>query len=187
MRCPYCQTPQQAAASECPACRLTFPRTSALVGAVPRLAPMVADTTRSLKPNEQHKLKQQISGIQRRFPQLVLQVVVHEFPVEHPFSMHVFWLFNAANFAGDSRRGKDNHALLLALDPVRGEAAIMPGYGLEPFLQREALDHLLELAGPAWETGNWAVGLSRVLDGFDKLLESVALPEEATSKKEGEF
>lgn len=187
MRCPYCQTPQQAAASECPACRLTFPRTSALVGAVPRLAPMVADTTRSLNPTAQHKLKQQISRIQRRFPQLVLQVVMHEFPIEHPFSMHVFWLFNAANFAGDSRRGKDNHALLLALDPVRGEAAIMPGYGLEPFLQREALDHLLELAGPAWENRNWADGLSRVLDGFDKLLESIALPEETASRRKGEF
>ena len=45
--------------------------------------------------------------------------------------MHVFWMFNAANFAGDIRRGKDNHALLVALDPVRGEAAIGFGYGLE--------------------------------------------------------
>ncbi len=187
MQCPYCQTPQQTAAPECPACRLNYPRTSALVGAVPRLAPVVADTTRSLTQPEQQKLKQQVSRIHRRFPQLVLQVVMHEFPVEHPFSMHVFWLFNAANFAGDSRRGKDNHALLLALDPVRGEAAIMPGYGLEPFLHREALDHLLELAGPAWENRHWADGISRVLDGFDKLLESIALPEEAAIKRNGEF
>jgi hypothetical protein len=48
MHCPFCQTPLKAAAAECPACRLTFPRTSALVGALPRLAPMVADTTRRL-------------------------------------------------------------------------------------------------------------------------------------------
>jgi uncharacterized membrane protein YgcG len=187
MQCPYCQTPQQAAAPECPACRLSYPRTSALVGAVPRLAPVVADTTRSLSQTEQQKLKQQIARIQQRFPQLVLQVVMHEFPAEHPFSMHVFWLFNAANFAGDSRRGKDNHALLLALDPVRGEAAIMPGYGLEPFLKREALDHLLELAGPAWQNHHWADGLSRVLDGFDKLLESIAIPEDLSIKRNGEF
>jgi uncharacterized membrane protein YgcG len=187
MQCPYCQTPQQAAAPECPACRLSYPRTSALVGAVPRLTPVVADTTRSLSQTEQQKLKQQIARIQRRFPQLVLQIVMHEFPQEHPFSMHVFWLFNAANFAGDSRRGKDNHALLLALDPVRGEAAIMPGYGLEPFLPREALDHLLELAGPAWEKQQWADGLSRVLDGFDKLLESIAIPEDLAIRRSGEF
>ena len=101
--------------------------------------------------------------------------------------MHVFWLFNAGNFAGDSHRGKDNHSLLLALDPVRGESALMPGYGLESFLKREALDHLLELAGPAWETGDWAEGIFRVLDGLDKLLESVAIPIEAETATKGEF
>ena len=70
---------------------------------------------------------------------------------------------------------------------LRGESAIMPGYGLEPFLQREALDHLLEIASPAWETGHWAEGLAMVLDGLDKLLESIAIPEEAAAKRNGEF
>ncbi len=187
MQCPYCQTIQQADASECPACRLTFSRTSALVGALPRLAPVVADTTRSLGATAEAKLKLRIAEIQRSFPQLVLQVVVHVFPAEHPFSMHAFWLFNAGNFAGDSSRGKDNHALLVVLDPARGEAAIVPGYGLESFLRAEALDHLLELAGPAWENARWADGLLGVLDGLDRLLESVAIPEEAASLKNEEF
>lgn len=187
MHCPFCQTPLKAAAAECPACRLTFPRTSALVGALPRLAPVVADTTRRLGAADQVKLKKEIARIQRRFPQLVLQVVMHEFPAEHPFSMHVFWLFNAGNFAGDSQRGKNNHALLIALDPTRGEAAIMPGYGLEPFLKTETLDHLLELAGPAWESRRWADGISRVLDGLDQLLESIALPEDTIRSNNGEF
>lgn len=186
MQCPFCQTPLKADTAECPACRLTYPRTAALVGALPRLAPVVADTTRQLGPADQLKLRKRIEEIQRRFPQLVLQVVMHSFPTEHPFSMHVFWLFNAGNFAGDSRRGKDNHALLLALDPTRGEAALMPGYGLEPFLKTETLDHLLELASPAWESGRWADGIFRVLDGLDQLLESIAIPEEAGAER-GDF
>lgn len=186
MHCPFCQTPLKTDAAECPACQLTFPRISTLVGALPRLAPVVADTTRLLGAADQAKLKKKIAKIQRRFPQLVLQVVMHAFPAEHPFSMHVFWLFNAANFAGDSKRGKNNHALLIALDPARGEAAITPGYGLEPFLKTETLDHLLELAGPAWEGRRWADGISRVLDGLDQLLESIALPEEAAARG-GEF
>lgn len=187
MRCPYCQLPLHANAPECPACRLTYPRTCALVGAVPRLMAMVADTTRSLSPSDQAKLKRRISAIQQRFPQLVLQVVMHRFPEEHAFSMHVFWLFNAASFAGDGRRGKDNHALLLALDPARGEAAIMPGYGLEPFLAHEAVDHLLELAGPAWENGRWADGIMRVLDGLDQWLETIAIPDQATVAVLGDY
>jgi hypothetical protein len=187
MRCPYCQIALTASAPECPSCRLTYPRTSALVGALPRLAPMVADTTRSLGLKDQAKLRHRIEEIQRRFPQLTLQVVIHQFPPEHPFSMHVFWLFNAASFAGEGNRGKDNHALLLAIDPARGEAAIIPGYGLEPFLSHAAVDHLLELAGPAWETGRWADGILHVLDGLDQWLETIALPEEETVMAEGEF
>ena len=99
--------------------------------------------------------------------------------------MHVFWMFNAANFAGDIRRGKDNHALLVALDPVRGEAAIIPGYGLENFLKTETLDHLLVIAAPAWQSARWADGILGVLEGLDLLLESIAIPEEAP--EHGEF
>jgi hypothetical protein len=187
MLCPFCQTLLKADAHECPACRLTFPRTSALVGALPRLSPVVADTTRQIDAQDQAKLKKRISVIQRRFPQLVLQVVMHSFPEDYPFSMHVFWLFNAGNFAGDSKRGKENHALLIALDPNRSEAAIMPGYGLEAFLKPKTLDHLLELAGPAWQDSRWTDGIMRVLDGLDQLLESIAIPEEPETGKLGEY
>lgn len=187
MQCPYCQIPLKADANECPGCRLTFPRTSALVGAMPRLTPVVADTTGQLSTGDQAKLRKRITEIQRQFPQLVLQVVLHSFPVEHPFSMHVFWLFNAGNFAGDSCRGKDNHSLLIVLDPISNEAGIIPGYGLEAFLKSETLDHLLELAGPAWQASHWTDGLLRVLDGLAKLLESAAIPIEAAVHEEGEF
>ena len=117
--------------------------------------PVVADSARLLGPSDGTKLKKRIGEIQRRFPQRVLQVVVHQFPEDHPFSMHVFWLFNAGNFAGDSKRGKDNHALLIAVDPARGEAAIMPDYGLKVSLRNEALNSLLEPAGSAWQAGRW--------------------------------
>ncbi len=187
MQCPFCQTVAKADATECLACRLTFPRTSNLLGALPRLAPVVADTTRSISASDQVKLKARIGKIQQRFPQLVLQVVMHGFPSEHPFGMHAFWLFNAGNFAGDSQRGKDNHALLVVLDPVRNEAAIVPGYGLETLLRAETLDHLLELAGPAWDNLRWAEGLFHVLEGLDLLLESVAIPDRAPLRPGGEF
>ena len=158
-----------------------------LLGAAPRLTPMVTDTTRSLRASDHTKLKRRISAMQRRFPELSMQVVMHEFPEQYPFSMHVFWLFNVAAFDVEGNRGKDNHALLLAIDPTRGEAAIMPGYGLEPFLNHEALDHLLELAGPAWEHDLWAEGIVRVLDGLDQWLETIATPYVATAQAKGEY
>lgn len=186
MRCPYCQISLNANAPECPSCRLTYPRTGTLLGAVPRLAAMIADNASLMSSSEHSRLKRRVLDMQGRFPQLVLEVVTHRFPAEHPFSMHVFWLFNAAEFAGSLRRGKDNHAIMMVLDPGRFEAAIIPGYGLEPFLSSEALGHLLDLAGPSWEEGRWADGILRVLDGLDAWLESIAIPDVKTGAA-GEF
>lgn len=179
MRCPFCQGPLKPSAPECPACGLSYPRTCTLLGAVPRITPLVADTTGTLRTSDHKRVTRHLTRMQKRFPQLVPQVVMHRFPAEHPFSMHAFWLFNAADFAGASRRGRDNHALMLVIDPYREEAAIVPGYGLEPFLTRESLDRLLEMAEPAWQDLRWSDGILRVLDGIDLLLESIAVTEDA--------
>jgi uncharacterized membrane protein YgcG len=184
MRCPYCQGLLQASAPDCPACRLSFQRVSALLGAVPRITPLVADTTGTLRSSDHKRIQRGLERLQKRFPQLVPQVVMHRFPVEHPFSMHAFWLFNAADFAGASRRGRENHALMLAIDPYRGEAAIVPGYGLEPFLTTESLDRLLDPAGPAWQDLRWTDGVLRVLEGLDLLLESIAVAESSGGKED---
>ncbi len=147
----------------------------------------MADTTLSLSKSDHFRLQRRIQDMQLRFPQLVMQVVIHHFPAEHPFAMYVFWLFNAASFAGSQARGKDNHALLLALDPGRGEAALMPGYGLEPLLESDALAQILDQAAPAWSTRNWTEGILGVLDGLDRLLESVAERKTGASSAHGEF
>ena len=149
----------------------------ALLGSAPRLAGTLSDSANLIPASDHGRLRKRIADIQERFPQLVLEVVTFRFPAEHPFSTHVFWLFNAVDFAGSMHRGKDNHAIMLVLDPGRLEAAIIPGYGLEPFLTDEALGHLLDLAAPAWEENRWADGVLRVLDGLDTWLETIAIPD----------
>jgi uncharacterized membrane protein YgcG len=186
MRCPYCRVPLAAEALECPACRVTFPRASSLLGAVPRLQPGISDSHRLLDSAGAAKIKRASEALCRKFPQLTLQIVLHPFPTEHPFSLHAFWLFNAGAFAGDAKRGADNHAILLAIDPKRLEAAIVVGYGLEDFLGEKALDHLLELASPFWQQHRWSDGIMTVLDGLDRLCESTALLENRSSS-DGDF
>lgn len=186
MRCPYCQASLHPQTTECPACRVTFPRTVTLLGATPRMAPGIADSTGSLTPKEIHKLRKRIATLQRRFPQAVIQIVIRSLPDDHPFTLYAFWLFNAGAFAGEGRRGKDNHSILLLIDPRRGESALIPGYGLEMLLSDEALGHLLDLAGPVWQAQMWAEGIDRVLTGLEKLLESVGVAEESILA-EGDF
>ena len=125
--------------------------------------------------------------MQWRFPELVPQIVMHCFPDAHPFTLHVFWLFNAADFAGASRRGSRNHALLIAIDPGRNEAAIMPGYGLEALLAEESLGRILDAAAPFFRQHRWVDGILQVLDGLDILLESAARPQDAAAVIPGEF
>lgn len=121
------------------------------------------------------KIKKWILKLQRRFPQLIVQVAMHHFPTDHPFSMHAFWLFNAGAFSGEAKRGSNNHAILIAIDPSRKESAIVTGYGLEALLRQEALDHLLEMSGPAFESNNWEVGMQLLFEGLEDLLETVSV------------
>ncbi|HSP42384.1 MAG TPA: hypothetical protein VLO11_05910 [Luteolibacter sp.] len=185
--CPYCRTPVAAGAPECPQCKLSFPKACALLGAAPRLAPWVTDTAGLLGADEIRLLKKRLDGIVKRFPQLVPQVVLHHFAAEHPFATHAYWLFNSANLAGHSRRGFENHALLIALDPQRGEAALVTGYGLEVFLDEDAREHLLSLAAEHWKHGRWCDGLLRLLDALDAWLETIAVPTDADAFQKGEY
>lgn len=102
--------------------------------------------------------------------------------------MHAFWIFNAGAFAGEGKRGKNNYAVMVVVDPYRMESAIVPGYGLEPLLPREALDHLLEMAGPAFESANWELGFTVLLEGLDQLLDTVTVTDEVGEAGEaGEY
>ncbi len=112
---------------------------------------------------------------------------MHKFAREHPFSMHAFWLFNAGAFAGEAKRGKDNHAVLILVDPFRKESAIVPGYGLESLLPQQALSHLLEMSSPAFQSEKWELGLEVVLDGLTQLLDSVTVVDDTRRYGEGEF
>ena len=145
------------------------------------MAPGVSDSTGSLTESDQAKIRRQIAGIQRKFPQVILQVVMRSLPAAHPFSLYAFWLFNAGAFAGQSQRGKNNRVILLVVDPTRKESALMPGYALESLLPPEALDHLLDLASPAFEDGSWVQGIENVLSGLGKLLATIAVPQSALS------
>jgi uncharacterized membrane protein YgcG len=158
----------------------------ALLGATPRMTPGVSSPNNFLSTSEQTSLRKKIAVIESRFPQIVLQVVIRQLPQIHPFALYAFWLFNAGAFAGEGRRGKHNRVVLLLIDPSRQESALMPGYGLENVLNPEALNHLLDLAGPVWAAGLWAEGIERVLSGLDHLLQRAGTPELATAD-EGEF
>jgi uncharacterized membrane protein YgcG len=151
---------------------MNLSRAAALLGPVPRLESGISDDTQAFSDKDRTRLHKRVKQIEQRFPQITVQVVCHSFPLEHPFPLYVFWIFNMGGISTSSSKAGDNHTILLVLDPVVGNSSIMVGYGLEPFLSEPAMNHLLEVAEPAWIDQAWAEGVRIVLDGLEPLLES---------------
>lgn len=187
MTCPYCEAPIAPSAQECGNCHLTFSKTCALFGAGPRVHREVYDSTRQLTIAQQKEIQKHILRIRTKYPQLFVQVFLHSFPPPHPFRTQVFWLFNASGFSGDTRRGPNNHTLLIAIDPVRREASLMPGYGLEPFLDEETMTKLLDSAQTHWQRGDWPAGILSLLNTLDTHLETIAQPDDHKQYLPSEF
>ena len=120
-----------------------------------------------------HFFHSKCPGLSRRFPQVDMHVILRKFDQQYPVSTHMFWLFNEGEFcAGDRKDGK-NHTILLALDPKHGNIGLMVGYGLEPFLPRKALDHVLEKAHPSLDTANYSKAILDVIAALDDLMSGV--------------
>ena len=88
-------------------------------------------------------------------------------------STHLFWLFNKGEFCAGDRKGGKNRTILLAIDPRQGRIGLMVGYGLEPFLPRKALDHVLEKAQPSLGTANYSKAIIVIIQALDDLMSGV--------------
>lgn len=159
---------------ECPACRLTLDRAASLLGPVPRTNIGIGDNAGLLPPRSKAKISRAIRRLEWTFPQVGFHLLTHCFPQEHPFELNVFWFFNCGGLSGENTKGGANRQILLAVDPAQGKSALMAGYGLEPFLADDAMDHLLELAEPSWRAELWEKGVLDIIAGLGRLLESAS-------------
>lgn len=173
MHCPYCQTPLAETVKECPSCQLSLASANALLGPIPRFAKGLNDTVKVLDKSGTKKIQQSLAEITRRFPQVDMHVVTGHFDQQYPVSTHMFWLLNHGGFAPSELKGAKNRTILLALDPKHGRIGLIVGYGLEPFLPRKALDHVLEKAQPSLDAADYTKAILVVIDALDQLMSGV--------------
>lgn len=169
MRCPYCRSPLGEHTAECPVCKLTLDRASAVLGPTPRLMAGLNDSSRVLRRRAADRVRRALDDFHRHFPQLAAHVVLRDFHPQFPIALQAFWLFNTAGLAKEQEKHGACRTVLLAIDPPQGLAALTVGYGLEPFVSDDALEHLLALAEPAWRGGRFADGILTVLRGLEAL------------------
>ena len=170
MKCPYCRTPLAEHVPECPACRLEHRRVLDLLGPVPPVQGRLSDASGHFSPLQRWRLLKRLDQIERRFPQVRVQILCQPLPTEHPLPLYLFWIFNGGSFQPDLEKDGDRHAVLVTLDPKTSRAAIMVGYALEPFVSEEALDRCLEAAAHDFTRRRWAAGLRKILAALDASL-----------------
>lgn len=175
MRCPYCKSPLTENSSECPSCKLTLSRASALLGPVPLFGHTLAEMARLLNKGEVKQLQTLLDKVKRRFPQINIHTLIREFPENHPFDLYLFWIFNNAGLSEEAHKGGENRDILIAVDPAQTRVGMIVGYGLEPFLRDEALDHILAKAEPLFRQQKWLDGFVSIIKDLDQLLEVTAI------------
>lgn len=174
IQCPYCNTALTETSVSCPDCNLNLERANAVMGPVPMLsASGITDLTRRLLPAEEKHLHRTLQTFRRRFPQSQLFILLNEFTDHFPPASHLFWIFNAAGLSRVENKRGLNRDILIGIDPTRHWAGLIIGYGLEPFLGQEALDHILEQAIPCLEGGRISEAIDGMITHLGDLMEGV--------------
>ncbi len=85
------------------------------------------------------------------------------------------WFANRARFGSLERTGSDNYDLLLVIDAAAREAALLAGYGLEPFVSEANLEEALQTLAPLCRESDWVGGIRSFLQALIAKLSACAL------------
>lgn len=131
----------------------------------------ICDQPRLLDDSARSRLIRRMDRFERRFPQVRLQILCRNFPNDHPYPLYLFWIFNLGRICSEVEKGGSNRVILMAVDPNSSRSGIMPGYGLEPFLDKHELDELLTTAEESWSRDAWEDGFQSLIAGLERTLE----------------
>ncbi len=124
-------------------------------------------------------LRKALRLFEKKFPQILLSVLVTELPAQHPVGEFAFWMANRARFSSVEKVETDNFDLLLTVDVASQKAALVTGYGLEPFVQEEDLQVALEALARAMQTEKLAPSIHVFLEALTKQLRQLSLQAKA--------
>ena len=179
IECPYCQNLLKEASSECPQCHIDIEKLARLMGPMPAIFGGVSQNGARLSTREVKRLTKVTEKFQRRFPQSRLHLLCRSFSQEMDFKVILFWLFNKGGLSNQGNRGGKNRDIVLLIEPTRGKAGVIVGYGLEPLLSQETLDRVVLSAEEKLKNGEFAAAFETMVDEITKELREIcaALPE----------
>jgi uncharacterized membrane protein YgcG len=173
MTCPACDQALTEHDAQCAGCGFSMAVAEHEFGVPPTLQGPVSDPKNVLSRSEKKKLVAFAREIEGRFPQARIVIAVRESPDAESFRAHAFWLFNRSGLCSQVEKGGACHLIFLLLDPVLKKMAVMPGYGLEPFIGRDALAECLAAAKSSLSAGRFFDGILAALRAIETRLRDV--------------
>lgn len=173
MHCPYCQQSVAEDTAQCDSCGLDLARLDGVLGIPPVLQAGLTDKAEVLTSTAARHVRRALTQFRGRFPQIQLALLLQQAPDAVPMRTWAWWLFNRSQFSLALDKGFVNRDILVALDPIRHQAVITIGYGLEPFVGKRDLADALAAAQPALASGEWAEACGQILVGLDDGLRKI--------------
>ncbi|MEP6808956.1 MAG: TPM domain-containing protein [Chthoniobacterales bacterium] len=170
MKCPACATLLPTPVPRCPQCKLSLQRLDLKFGLVPRHSRYLSDRSGALALPEMDALRKDLRLFEKKFPQILLSVLVTELPIGTKVNEYSFWMANRARFSSVEKTQNDNFDLLLVIDVVSKKAALVSGYGLEPYVSEEDLQDALQPTAAPLRAGKIADGIRACIEALTAIL-----------------
>ncbi len=152
--CPSCYGSLKPDTKWCPTCNFTGNDSTAMFpDPPPPLLPLL-DAAGLLKADDIRKIETARDRLRRRFPQFHWRICTVSLPVDTRLSLFGFWLLNVCPLYDQETLADRNSTVLLLINADTGQAAVVPGYAVEPFLSDEEWKAILRTMIEPWKSGN---------------------------------
>jgi hypothetical protein len=151
--CPACGGPLKPDSKWCPACEFTGSHTLDLYPDDPPPLLPVLDAVGLLNESDIRKIGSARESLRRRFPQFHWRICLVNLPADASLPVFGFWLLNACPMHDGESVEDRAWTILLLIDDASGEAAVIPGYGAEPFVSDDEWKSVLAPMSAPWRAG----------------------------------
>lgn len=119
-------------------------------------------------------MRRSIERFENEFVGSQFNIVVRAFDQKVNLATSLFWLFNHSGLSSSENSLENNRDLMLGIDDFAGRAALIVGYGLEPFVTRDELDEILITAKPLLQESHYEKASSSVIAACSVALRGAA-------------
>jgi uncharacterized membrane protein YgcG len=174
MNCPHCSSLITSAQPVCPQCGFSAAAIRGYLGADWVKLARITDNAQLLSLKHTRHLETVLDDFERRFPQCFMAAYIGALPEALTLPDLGFWLINHGAFHTHQISRRNDFGIVLMIDPVRQQACLTLGYGLEAVLKETALTHILKKLQPLLSKGSFASAIESAVLLIDKGLQSAA-------------